>query len=286
MKYTFMRYPGGKAKAFTLSYDDGAKSDERMLEVFERYGLKCTFNLVASSLENGHGITPEFVKENILAKGHEVANHGYNHRSLRNVTPIQGIRDTLDSRLSLERIFGRIIRGMAFPDTSVYRSKLPDLYATVKNYLTDLDIAYTRNAGPDNDTMELPDDWHNWNPTAHHNNPKVFEYIDKFVELDVSKLYIAARRPKLLFIWGHSFEFDGRNNWDHLEEICKRISGKEDIWYATNMEIYEYTKAYESLVFSADESIVHNPTLLDIWFDVDGKQYMIKSGETINIANE
>ncbi len=286
MKYTFMRYPGGKAKAFTLSYDDGAKSDERMLEVFERYGLKCTFNLVASSLENGHGITPEFVKENILAKGHEVANHGYNHRSLKNVTPIQGIRDTLDSRLALERIFGRIIRGMAFPDTSVNRFQVPDIYAVVKNYLTDLDIAYTRNAGYNNEAMELPEDWHNWNPTAHHNNPKVFEYIDKFTELDVSKLYCASRSPKLLFIWGHSFEFDGRNNWDHLEEICKRISGKEDIWYATNMEIYEYTKAYESLVFSADESIVHNPTLLDIWFDVDGKQYMIKSGETINIANE
>lgn len=283
MKYTFMRYPGGRAKAFTLSYDDGLRSDERMLEIFNKYKLKCTFNLVADHIENGHGISPEFIKENILAKGHEVANHGYNHRSLKNVTPIQGIRDTLDSRLYLERCFGRIIRGMAFPDTYVSRFVQPDLYSVVKSYLVDLDIAYARNAGSDNNVMELPEDWHNWNPNAHHNNPRIFEYIDKFVEMDVSKLYIASRSPKLLFVWGHSFEFDKDDNWTHLEEICKRVSGKDDIWYATNMEIYEYTKAYKALVRSADESIVYNPTLFDIWFDADGKQYVIKSGETLII---
>ena len=34
-----------KKKAFTLSYDDGISQDIRFVELLNRYGLKCTFNL-------------------------------------------------------------------------------------------------------------------------------------------------------------------------------------------------------------------------------------------------
>lgn len=66
-----------------------------------------------------------------------------------------------------------------------------------------------------------------------------------------------------------------------MEDICKKLSDKDDIWYATNIEIYDYVKAYDSLVFSADSNIIYNPTLLEIWFEVDGKLYSVKPGETI-----
>ena len=49
------------------------------------------------------------------------------------------------------------------------------------------------------------------------------------------------------------------------------------------MEIYDYVEAYNSLVFSADGNMVYNPTLVDVWFDVDGKLYKNKSGERIVI---
>ena len=32
----FMRYPGGKAKAVTFSYDDGIPQDKRLAEVFDK----------------------------------------------------------------------------------------------------------------------------------------------------------------------------------------------------------------------------------------------------------
>ena len=118
-------------------------------------------------------------------------------------------------------------------------------------------------------------------PNAHHDNPKVMEYIDRFLAIDVDSMYKASRTPKLFFLWGHSFEFNSKDNWDHLEEICEKLSGKDDIWYATNMEICEYAKAYASLVYSADGTRVYNPTLFDIWFDIDKKMYCIRSGETV-----
>ena len=98
--------------------------------------------------------------------------------------------------------------------------------------------------------------------------------------MDVSKLYIAQRTPKLFYLWGHSFEFSSKNNWELLEDICKALGKKDDIWYATNIEIYDYVKANESLVFSADGTLVYNPTLTDVWFDIDGTLYVVKSGES------
>ena len=85
----------------------------------------------------------------------------------------------------------------------------------------------------------------------------------------------------LFYVWGHSYEFDNNNNWEVIEEFAEYMGGREDIWYATNMEIYDYVNAYRSLVISADGKRVYNPTLIDIWFDLDGKQYKVASGETI-----
>ena len=284
MKYNFLRFPGGKAKAVTFSYDDGSKDDVRFLDVINKYNLKCTFNLVGELVENEAGLSKEFIKENILSKGHEIAVHGYCHRAQNKIRPIEGIRDILDCRILLEREFGIIIRGMAFPDTAVNRFQEPEAYKRVKKYIEDLDIAYVRSGGGDNDKFKLPEEWHNWMPTVHHDNPRIFEYMEKFINLDVSKLYISMRTPKLFYVWGHSFEFERNQNWEHLDEICQKISGKDDIWYATNMEIYEYVQAYNSLVYSADGTIVYNPTLFDIWFDIDGTMYFIKSGETITLS--
>ena len=283
MIYNFLRFPGGKPKAVTFSYDDGSKSDIKFLEIVNKYNLKGTFNLVGSVLNDESHISVDFAKENILGKGHEIANHGYKHRALNMIRTIEGIRDTLDSRLFLEKEFDTIIRGMAFPDRSVNKFISPDAYKRVKNYLEETDIAYARLTGGDNDKFELPEDWHNWVPTAHHDNPEIMNYIDKFVELNLLNLYCACRTPRIFYLWGHSFEFESKNNWEHLEEICQKLSGREDVWYATNIEIYDYVKAYEALRYSADGTIVYNPTLYEIWFDVDGKVYSIKPGETIRV---
>ena len=35
----------GKMKAITFSYDDGVTQDKRLIEIFNKYGLKATFNL-------------------------------------------------------------------------------------------------------------------------------------------------------------------------------------------------------------------------------------------------
>ena len=41
----FMRFPSGKKKALTLSYDDGVEQDIHLIDIMKKNGLKGTFNL-------------------------------------------------------------------------------------------------------------------------------------------------------------------------------------------------------------------------------------------------
>lgn len=288
MRYRLIRFPGGKPKAVTFSYDDGCRHDIRLSETLNQYGMKCTFNINSGFMgkdPTDWHLTKEEIREHLLDAGHEIAVHGALHKAPGIIRPIDGIQDVLNCRLALEKEYGRIIRGMAYPDSGIRRFQNGASYEDISHYLKDLDIVYSRTLGQDNNTFDLPTDWYHWVPTAHHNNPSILEWIKEFVNIDVAKLYSASRTSKLFYIWGHSYEFHNNNNWDHLETICKELSGKEDIWYATNIEIYDYISAYHSLVFSADGTRIYNPTLLTIWFDLDGKLYSIKSGETLTIED-
>ncbi|MBQ3528200.1 MAG: polysaccharide deacetylase family protein [Clostridia bacterium] len=282
MRSVFLRYPGGAAKAVTFSYDDGVRQDRRLAGIFAKYGIKATFNFNSDSLRCYY--SKEDMKDIFFSKGHEIAIHGANHRANGNMRPIEGIRDVLDCRLELEEKCGRIIRGMAYPDTGITQMGNFIKYEKIKSYLSELDIAYSRSVDGGNDSFMLPEDFYNWIPTAHHNDPKIFEYIDSFLNWDISEgAYHARRIPRLLYIWGHSYEFDRDDNWDHIEDLCLRLAGRDDIWYATNIEIYDYVEAYRSLRFSANGHMVYNPTLYTIWIDVDSRLYSIPSGETVVI---
>ena len=88
---------------------------------------------------------------------------------------------------------------------------------------------------------------------------------------------------RLLYIWGHSYEFDRDNTWERMENFCKMAGNNEEVWYATNIEIKDYITAMRNLVFSADQKIVFNPSAQTVWFGVDGEVMSIKGGETIKL---
>ena len=41
----YMLLKDGKSKVLTFSYDDGVVQDIRLAGIFDKYGLKCTFNI-------------------------------------------------------------------------------------------------------------------------------------------------------------------------------------------------------------------------------------------------
>ena len=62
MKYRYIRFPEGKGKAVTFSYDDGARSDLRLAEIFDKYGVKGTFNVCGGMIGNPNRLTAEEMK--------------------------------------------------------------------------------------------------------------------------------------------------------------------------------------------------------------------------------
>jgi len=284
MNYYFLRFPEGKTKAVTFSYDDGCRADLKLAETLNKYGLKCTFNINSEgrSEDKRHlRLTNTEIAQYLLGTGHEIAVHGALHKAPGSVSLVDGIRDVLECRIALERAFGGIIKGMAYPNSGIRIFDNNASYSDVRSYIEQLGISYARTLGEDNNKFLMPEDWYSWVPTAHHDNPNLFNWMDEFLNLDINSLYAGAKRPKLFYIWGHAYEFEKNNNWNRLEKICEKISGKDDIWYATNIDIYNYTKAYHSMEFNVDRTIAYNPTLYTVWFHADGKDYCIKSGETI-----
>ncbi len=212
MRYAFLRFPGGKFKAVTLSYDDGVRQDIRFTEILDRYGMKGTFNINSGFVGQGEiRLSYDDIKTHILDKGHEVAIHGENHIAPGIGFPAQAIADVLNCRKALENNLGIIIRGMAYPDSGVKVFHNGNTYENIKGYLKNLGVAYSRALGNDNDLFMLPEDFYAWMPTAHHVNPELFNWVEKFVNMEEGKIYSASLYPRLFYLWGHSYEYDKKD---------------------------------------------------------------------------
>ncbi len=273
----FMRFPEGKAKAFTLSYDDGVEQDIKFIEMIDKYGLKATFNLNAGCyapegtvFEAGriHRRLTKSAATNIYNKnGHEVATHAYTHPFLEQLSSANVCCELIKDREVLENQFGTIVRGHAYP-YGTYSD-------TVVECLKNCGIVYARTTRATH-KFDVPADWLRLHPTCHHDDAQVIELLNSFVGM-------SPRDAKLFYLWGHTYEFEDKNNWEHMEDICRIISGKADIWYANNIDIYNYVQAYKSLVFAADNSYVSNPSAVTVYFNYNDKNYSVAAGETIKL---
>lgn len=277
----FMRFPGGKTKAVTFSYDDAMKSDLRLSTLFGKNGLKGTFNLCSRWIGAPGHLTVDDGKQ-LLADGHELAVHTANHQAPGVVSPTVGLCEMLDGRRELERLFGGIIRGMAYPNSGITQLENGHTYDEIRQYLSQVGLVYGRSLGAHPDDFRLPNDWYNWLPTAHHDDPRLPAWVDDFLQREVNSGYISARRPLLLYIWGHSYEFDQKQNWDFMQSLCEKVANRPEIWYATNMEIYTYTETYRSLEWNLDHTVCHNPTRHPVFFYANGEDYAVQPGETVS----
>ncbi len=257
----FNKYPGGKPKAATMSFDDGNVADYRLVEIFNRFGIKGTFHLNSGLLHQGNRVDVKDIPS--LYTGHEIAAHGVEHASLYHLTPHGMVEEILEDRRSLEEIAGYVIRGMSYangvnPPEAALAAKMSG-------------IEYSRTT-VSTKSFRIPEDFLLWHPTCKHLEAE--EMTKRFLK----QTYESGH---LLYIWGHSFEFNNDNNWDLIERVCDMLTSVDNIWYATNIEIYDYITASRRVHVSANGKILENPTTTDVWFSNNGETLCIKSGETL-----
>lgn len=272
----YMKFKDGKSKVLTLSYDDGMVQDIRLVEILNKYGIRGTFNINTGCYTPEDRVRKEFkgrmklseAKELFINSGHEVAVHALTHPCLEKFRADEVIIEILEDRKNIENEYGVLARGMAYP-YGTYSDEVIDV-------LKKCGICYSRTV-KDTENFKMPQNWLTLHPTCHHNNSKLMTLAERFIETPAERIADGW----MFYLWGHSNEFDNNDNWEVIENFTKYIGGREDIWYATNIEIYDYVKAYENLQTSVDKSMVYNPSVIDVWFCHKNKVYCVKGGQTL-----
>lgn len=269
-----MLFEGGKRKALTFSYDDGTIYDKKLVSLLKKYDMKATFNLNSGLLgQKEHrminGINTDFSQiepweVKTVYADQEVASHTVNHSSIVGLSQNMGAAEVLKNKQKLEELTGRPVRGFAYPYGS-YNELAEEI-------LSACGIEYARTADSSND-FDIPQDFLEWHPTCHHDAPELLKLAEKFCNDD-------SLQPQLFCIWGRSYEFAQKDNWQVLEEFMKYVSDyREKIWFATSIEIVDYVKAFRELRRSSDGRILQNPTEMTLWFEMDREIHCIHGNE-------
>ncbi len=268
----FNRYPEGKCKCFTLSYDDGHEADRRFVEIVNKYGIRATFHLNSALFGRPNRISADEVCA--LYEGHEISMHGATHPSLTQIPTPLALQEVAEDRANLEALTGTIIRGMSYP----YGAYNDDVISILKN----TGVCYSRTVASTHGFI-WPENFLAWNPSFHHREDSV-NRIRSFMK--------SMQLGALCYVWGHCYEFRNNDNWDLLEDMCRAATtdaGDEwyqkadTVWLATNIEIYDYITAVRNLIVSMDGKIIYNPSALDVWVEADGEPIKISGGRTVSL---
>ncbi len=223
----------GKKKAVTFSFDDGVEQDVRLIAILNKYGLKGTFNLNSGYLgckspTDAYGamhnkIVASQVKS--VYEGHEVAVHTLTHPNLTSLDEETIIRQIMEDKKALSALVGYDVYGMAYPNGGVNNDD-----RVVEIIQKNTPIRYSRTI-TSTYNFDLQKDLLRFNPTIRWIEERAEEVIDNFLALK-------ADEPQLLYIWGHAYELDWeRGTEEKFERFCKKLAGREDIFYGTNREV-------------------------------------------------
>ena len=264
-------FPDGKRFAFTTSWDDGTLHDRRVVAFFNEHGIKGTFNLNSAFLDgyHGHSDSSHISASEVatLFAGHEVAIHTATHPWLSRLDAAQIAEEVQRDRIALEELVGYPVRGMAYP----FGNYNPQVIAILRA----LGVVYSRTCENQNNPWPAPEPLA-WRSTGHMFKPDI--------TAEFLKWYENKGGSGLLYIWGHSYEFDRGNNWPALERIFKPLAGLADVWYVTNIDLYDYEAARQRLVLAANRRSAFNPSAVSVWLSVDGKSVEVPAGKTIALG--
>ena len=225
-------YPGGKKKAFNVTYDDGVLQDQRFVALLNQYGIKGTFNLNSQLMQeefswthpNGTQVkrlSYELAKE--VYDGHEIASHTLTHPYMNGLSDEELYRQLKTDKDNLEKLFGREITGFAVP-FDYYDDR-------IANCAKACGFAYARTSDLTGNFAPYTDVYH-WKASIEHTNPGLIDFIAAFVN--------TREELAVCQILGHSYDLDVENLWNTMESIFAAVSQRDDIWFCTNAELVDF----------------------------------------------
>ena len=226
-----------KNKYLTFSFDDCEIYDRILCDMLRKYGMKATFFLISNKLGRktdflryGENTVVERVSSKEITETYasmEVASHTADHMFEAN--NIEG--SVVNSLEILSELCGYEVKGLAYPGgcyTSEYVEKLKQT-----------EVKYARTAGQHCTlNFDVPTEWLTWHPTCKYDDKHIKVLVDKFLAYQGSK-------PIVFHIYGHSYEMTRKEEgcgFADFELLLKKLCNRDDIVYATNIEVWEALK--------------------------------------------
>ena len=262
-------YPGGKPKAFNITYDDGVTQDIPFVALLNRYGLKGTFNLnsqlMAEEFTWRHECGMDVRRLSIdavrnLYHGHEIASHTLTHPYMHDLAEEEILRQMGADKENLHAIFGTEVRGFAVPFS--YYSE------TIARCAEKCGFEYARMSECTGNYIPCKD-YYFWKTGWYHVIPGVEGYVDNFLN--------AEDELALCQIVGHSYDLDAEHLWETMERIFQKVSASSAIWACTHLELVRYLKAMEKVEITAE--CIANHSDAELWFSVDGESIKLLPGQ-------
>lgn len=263
-------WPDRFTGAVTSSWDDGNIHDRQLLGLFRNYGFKGSFYLTSALFRDVPGGSDERIASSEVAAlyaGMEVGSHSATHPRMWTLPPEVAFAEMIEDRRRLEELCGDVVTGFVFP---FGRGASADGMVPLAKRAGFL---YARRSNPAK-VHEPPADFFNWDPSTHCGSdlPEQWEFFKQLGATD-----------RLFNVWGHSYEFERRWGWDHIEKFLAEAAATPGLWFATNREIYEYISAWRGLRWSLDLRTVRNPSATPVDFTYDAKPVRIGPGELIHL---
>lgn len=264
-------YPGGKGKAFNITYDDGVTQDLRFVELMNRYGLKGTFNLNSELMEIGFTWThPNGMEVKRLSadtarwlyRGHEIASHTRTHPYMHDLSEEEVLDQMGRDKAYLEEMFGVEVAGFAVPF---------DYYSPmIADCAKHCGFEYARMSEFSHSYVPCRDYWF-WQTGFYHIQPGLDAFVDGFLETE-QELAVCQ-------IVGHSYDLDAEKLWKTMEQILCRVSRDETVWSCTNLELVRYLKAMDRAEVTEDS--IRNGSDMELWFEIGGMTVCVPPQQSI-----
>ena len=203
-------------KSFVFAIDDGTIFDKKTVAIFNKYGIKATFNL-NSGLQDfvWHKDWLEVrrlkLEENkAIYDGHEVASHSLTHPFLTSLSDEDVFREVGEDIDNLKNIFHREIESFSFPFDGFDERTI--------GIIKSLGITHIILPAID-DSFRFPIDTCHIKVTS-WNIDDALAKVQRFFEDDRAELFVYL---------SHSYDYEFDGSYDKLEELCRIVRERKDI---------------------------------------------------------
>lgn len=211
-------------KYFIFAIDDGTIYDKKVIDIFNKYNIRATFNL-NSGLQDFVWYKDDKPVERLklfenrhIYDNHEVASHSLTHPWLTSLSDEDVYREVKEDVDNIERIFDRKVTTFSFPF----------------DYFDERTINIIKSVGIKQIILPEIDDSFKFPRDLFHIKVTSWNIDDALTKIDG---FIKDKNAELFIYLSHSYDYEFADNYDKLEMLCKKVLSDKNIKTITINEL-------------------------------------------------